>query len=526
MKRFGKRFLMLLLCGVICLTAVPVRAFADEQAEPDYIAEAEERKKEEIQSNKIEGWPKGPAIGAEGAILMEADTGTILYAKNIHEHLYPASITKIMTGLLAFEKLAMKDMVEFSETAVYSIEYGSASIGIDPGEAMNVEQCLYSLFVASANEVAAGLAEKIGGTLDGFADMMNKRAEELGCSDTHFTNANGLFNEEHYTSAYDMALISKEFFSHDELCEISNTATYFMPSSDTQPDEFTLFNKHKLINGEMEYEGIVGGKTGYVEMSRQTLVTCAERDGMKLICVILMEESPEQFNDTVALFDYGFENFKKLKISDHEKKYSINNPGFMRIGKDIYGSNSIPFTISGKGYVCIPSDASFETLTSEVVNADNAEEVVKKTVENSGSGETQTEDKKVIGRISYKFADQPVGETQILFTGTIAPPTAENAAEGATAGSTAEIAAEQEPTRYGTAHYSEDIGYIEGIKYFLKGILHSGANGTLYLDVPALLLLIIIASSVLIVVIFILSYMAYIARRRSRSRRRRRRKKQ
>ena len=132
----------------------------------------------------------------------------------------------------------------------------------------------------------------------------------------------------------------------------------------------------------------------------------------------------------------------------------------------------------------------------------------------------------MIGRISYKFADQPVGETQILFTGTIAPPTAENAAEGATAGSTAEIAAEQEPTRYGTAHYSEDIGYIEGIKYFLKGILHSGANGTLYLDVPALLLLIIIASSVLIVVIFILSYMAYIARRRSRSRRRRRRKKQ
>ena len=225
----------MLLCGVICLAAVPVRAFADEQAEPDYIAEAEERKKEEIQSNKIEGWPKGPAIGAEGAILMEADTGTILYAKNIHEHLYPASITKIMTGLLAFEKLSMKDMVEFSETAVYSIEYGSASIGIDPGEAMNVEQCLYSLFVASANEVAAGLAEKIGGTLDGFADMMNKRAEELGCSDTHFTNANGLFNEEHYTSAYDMALISREFFSHDELCEISNTATYFMPSSDTQP---------------------------------------------------------------------------------------------------------------------------------------------------------------------------------------------------------------------------------------------------------------------------------------------------
>ena len=220
-----------------------------------------------------------------------------------------------------------------------------------------------------------------------------------------------------------------------------------MESSEKQPEEFTLFNKHKLINGEIEYEGIVGGKTGYVEMSRQTLVTCAERDGMKLICVILMEESPNQFYDTIELFDYGFNNFSKLKISDYEKQYTINNPGFMRLGKDIYGSNSIPFTISGKGYVCIPKEVSFDSLTSEVVSdEEKAEEVVK---ESSASGSTETDEKKVIGKIQYKVGDWSVGQTDILFTGTIPGANTEIAAEGATAGMTSEIAAEQEPETYG-----------------------------------------------------------------------------
>ena len=523
-KKFGKRFFTVLLCGVLSVAAVPVRAQADEDSPDDYYAQAEERKEEEIQSDLIDGWPDGPKIGAEGAILMEADTGTILYAKNIYEHLYPASITKIMTGLLAYERLDMDEMVPFSETAVYSIEYGSASIGIEPGEAMTVEQSLYAMFVASANEVAAGLAEKVAGSLDKFANMMTIRARQLGARNTHFTNSNGLFNEKHYTCAYDMAVIAREFFSHEELAEIANTDQYYMPASDTQPDEFTLFNKHKLINGEIEYEGIVGGKTGYVEMSRQTLVTCAERDGMKLICVILKEESPDQFYDTVELFDYGFNNFRKLRISDHEKKYTISNPGFMRIGKDIYGSNSIPFTISGKGYVCVPNDVSFDALTSEVESDENAEEVVKKTVESSSSGGTgeTADDKKVIGTVRYMYKDVPVGNTEIYFTGTIAAP--ENAGEGTTAGSS-EMAAEQEQERYGTAHYSENVGFAEGIRYFFKSILHSGANGTLYLDVPALLFLIIIVSAVLIVVIFIFSYMSYLARRRRRSRRRRRKNK-
>ena len=526
MKRFGERFLLSLLCGFLIFSMCPVSVWAAEETEEeaDYYAEAEERKSEEIQSNSIQGWPQGPAIGAEGAILMEADSGTVLYAKNIHEHLYPASITKLLTGLLAYEKLSMDDMVEFSETAVFSIEFGSSSIGIDPGEALTVEQSLYALMVASANEVAAGLAEKMGGSLDKFPDMMNSRAESLGCTDSHFTNPHGLFNEEHYTSAYDMALIAREYFSHEELAKIANSPTYFMESSDRQPEEFTLFNKHKLINGEIEYEGILGGKTGFVEMSRQTLVTCAERNGMKLICVILREESPDQFNDTVELFDYGFGNFQKLKITDYEKKYTINNPGFMRLGKDIYGNNSIPFTVSGDGYVCIPKEIAFDSLTSEVKYDDTkAEEVVKTSVEEAEAGSTETSSSsKVIGTIHYSVGDWPVGKTNILFTGDLSSVTMDSA-EG-TAGSESGDAS-GEPVQYGTAHYSENKSFVDGIKYFFKGIFHSGANGTMYLDVPALLFLVIIASAILIVVIFIFSYIRYLNERRRRRRRRKKKKK-
>ena len=496
MRKIGSKILALLLCAVLCLMICPAPVLAAEatEEEVDYYAEAEERKSEEIQSNKIAGWPQGPAIGAEGAILMEADTGTILYAKNIHEHLYPASITKLMTGLLAYENLSMDAMIPFSEEAVYSIEFGSSSIGIEPGEAMSVEDCLYALMVASANEVAAGLAERMGGSLNNFPDMMNKRAASLGCTDTNFTNAHGLFNEEHYTSAYDMALIAREYFSHDELAVIANAATRYFAATDTQPDEFTLFNKHKLINGEMEYDG-----------------------GMRLICVILREESPDQFNDTVELFDYGFNNFRKLRISDNEKKYTINNPGFMKIGKDIYGSNSIPFTVSSAGYVCIPKEMNFDNLSSEVVYDDSkAQEVVDSVSEGTETAAAN----KVIGTIRYTVGDWPVGETEILFTGDITG--GSDASEGATRGMTGP-ASDEEP-QYGTAHYSENKGFLDGIKYFFKGIFHSGANGTMYLDVPALLFLIIIVSSILIVVIFIFSYIGYLNRRRRRRRNRKNKK--
>ena len=245
----------------------------------------------------------------------------ILYSKNIHERLYPASTTKIMTCLLAMEKGNLDDMVEFSHDAVFSVPTDGSKMGMDAGEAAN----------------AAG--EYISGSIEDFVALMNERAEEMGCKDTHFMNPNGLHDPQHYTSAYDLAVISSHFYKK---------------------------NKHRLINGEIPYDGILGGKTGYTDDSRQTLVTCAEQNGMRLVCVVLKEESPDQFTDTVELFDYGFHNFQVLNISENEEKYNIEATGFLQIGNDVFGSSKPILSIDTDSYVIIPNTVSFQDLDSEI----------------------------------------------------------------------------------------------------------------------------------------------------------------
>ena len=200
-----KLFFLVMACLLFLQT--PVTAFA-----VDLNEEFELRKTLPIQSNEIENWPDGPIVGAQGAILMEANTGTILYEKNIHEKLYPASTTKIMTCLLAIENCSLDEMVTFSADAVFGIEPGSSNAGIDVGEQISMEECLYIILMYSANEVTAGVGEHIAGSMDAFIDMMNQRAKELGCLNTHFNNSNGLPDEEHYTTPYDLALIAKEFY--------------------------------------------------------------------------------------------------------------------------------------------------------------------------------------------------------------------------------------------------------------------------------------------------------------------------
>lgn len=329
-------------------------------------AEAEARKSLPIQSNEIDNWPVGPQISAEAAILMDADTGTILYSKNINEKLYPASTTKIMTCLLAMEQGNLDDMVEFTNEAVFSVPADGSNMGMDVGEAITLEQCLYGILVGSANEVANAVAEHIGGTIDNFVDMMNERAVEMGCTNTHFVNANGLYDDDHYTTVYDLALISCAFFQDEMLCKIGNTSRYHFEPTATQPDDFYLNNKHKLITGEVAYEGICGGKTGYTNEARQTLVTCAEQNGMKLICIVFKEESPTQFTDTVELFDYGFNNFQVKNISENEDKYDIEATGFLQIGNDIFGSSKPILSIDTDSYVIIPNTIEFSDLDSEI----------------------------------------------------------------------------------------------------------------------------------------------------------------
>lgn len=351
-----------LLCGsFLCAPMTACATLAELEAA------AEDRKALPIQSNEVEGWPTGPEISAQSAILMDVDTGVILYAKNIHEKAYPASTTKLLTCLLAMENGSLDDMVTFSRDAVYSVPADGSNMGMDAGEAITLEECLYGISVGSANEVANAVAEYIGGTIDGFVGMMNDYASSIGCTDSHFMNANGLYDDNHYTTAYDLAQISRHFFQNEMLCKIGNTARYHFEPTSTQPDDFYLNNKHKLINGEIAYDGILGGKTGYTDEARQTLVTCAERNGMKLICVVFKEESPTQFTDTVELLDYGFSNFQVINISEKEEKYNIEPASFFQTGNDIFGSSKPIVSIDTESYVIVPNTASFEDLESEIV---------------------------------------------------------------------------------------------------------------------------------------------------------------
>lgn len=231
------RFLFLLLTITISLCSFHANTLTAYATLEELEAEAEARKALPIQSNEIENWPVGPQISAQSAILMDANTGVILYSKNIHERLYPASTTKIMTCLLAMEQGNLDDKVEFSHDAVFSVPVGGSNMGMDVGQSITLEECLYGVLVGSANEVANAVGEYISGSIDDFVALMNKRAEEIGCKDTHFMNTNGLQDSNHYTSAYDLALIASHFFQNEMLCKIGNTARYHFEPTSTQPDD-------------------------------------------------------------------------------------------------------------------------------------------------------------------------------------------------------------------------------------------------------------------------------------------------
>lgn len=338
-------------------------------AEP---SEAEERlemqRAMEIQSNLVDNWPTGPVVGAESAILMEAETGTILYAKNIHQRQYPASTTKILTTLIATEQCTMDEMVTFSHEAVFDTPRDSNHIAIDEGEALTLEQCLNAILIRSANEVSFAVAEHIAGeSWHNFAEIMNARAAELGCLNSNFVNPNGLPDENHYTTAYDLAMIGKAFFANEILCQITMTKRLEIQPSDTQPDLILENNSMELIPGrKYAYDYLVGCKTGYTNAARSSLVSCAERDGMKLICVVMRDEAPYQYEDTISLFEYGFSNFEKVNVAQTETKYDIDNTGLFYGGNDIFGSSAPILSLNRDDYIIMPRTATFDDIDSTI----------------------------------------------------------------------------------------------------------------------------------------------------------------
>ena len=301
-----------------------------------------------VTTNGISGWPQGPEITSASAVIMEDTSDTILYAKDMDTTLSPAGAVKIMTCLLALENSQLDDQVTMTETGVSGVTDGGAHISSQLGEVFTMEQCLYALMLASANDIALQVAEQIGGSVDAFVQKMNDRARELGCTNTVFTNPTGLPDENQHITAHDMALIMEAAMANETFRTIAATTSYTLPATNVSGGERVLTNSFTMINNASDgyYEPCIGGKEGYTEASGSTLVCEAAKNNMKLVCVVLNGASGVTDDEAIALLNYGFDNFSPLTIADTD---------FNRL--------------SG-GTVIAPNGATEDNLTTEDTSSD------------------------------------------------------------------------------------------------------------------------------------------------------------
>lgn len=408
-----KLFLTLLLAVITSVGSFPMVTIADENTDELYYEENYDENYDdqeeapetehpdsyyaEIQSNNIEGWPQGDPVNAEAAILIDGNTGAVLYAKNIEEKEYPASITKIMTTLIALEKGNLSDTVKFSANAVYSIEFGSSHLGLTEGEELTLEQCLYGIMMASANEISNAVAEHIAGSIDEYVKLMNEYAEKLGCTNTHFVNVHGLHDENHYVCARDMALIMKEALKNEKFREIIGTVEYFYPETNKVDEKRYFMNHHKMIAEEgMIYDGCIGGKNGFTDEAMNTLVTAADRDGQLLIAVVLRVPGMYvSYDDTKVLLDYGFAHFKNEQItntnsSDMEIRGIADKEELAKIKEaDILKA---PFSMVGSAQVTLPEGIKEKDLKKTL-------DFDKKQLEYSYQGQ-------ILGSVGFSYTGQ------------------------------------------------------------------------------------------------------------------------
>ena len=334
----------------------------------------------EISTNQIANWPAGPEVPTPNAVVMDADTGAILYNKGMDEVRYPASITKVMTALLAIENSSLTDQVTMGAEAASLEVPGNSRIDAVEGEVFTMEQCLHAILLASANGVTRQVAEYIAGSEENFVNMMNERAKELGCTNTHFNNSSGLPDPDHYTTPHDMALILSEAVKNETFCAIEADLLYTIPPTNMTSTPRELRNHHAMLfEGEWYYEGAFAGKTGYTDEAHNTLVTAAKRNDMTLVCVVMLCDNLDYINDTRTLLDYGFNNFSHATLdgtSDREGSVMLTLPN---------------------------GDSASDTTYSDTEN-----------------GDTTSENTKTVTR-QYYYNSQPVGTAQVTVTSTPTP---------------------------------------------------------------------------------------------------------
>lgn len=395
MLKTKTKFLRLALGGILCGSLIlhqPALIFASEESAASVTPVPDphtEYYTQAAKSDSIEGWPAGPSVEAQSAIVLDLSTNTVLYSKNPNTELYPASITKIMTALLGCENLDFGSTITISESAAYGIEAGSSSIYGDAGEEFTPEQVLMGLMLESANEMALAISEEVSGSTKKFVELMNERARQLGCGHTHFNNPHGLPDETHYTSAYDMAKIARAAWFNPLFRKFVTTNYFEIPPTNKFTETRYLLNHHEMMpTHKYAYDGVLGGKTGYTTKAGSTLVTYALRDDMALV-VVVMNTLSGGWSDTAALLDYGFGNFQHAAVPVEKEpvpvktlpseKYILNNCG-----------NTFPFFYQTGVTVTVPNGTDLSGLTT------------KQTFLNNKAGPSRL-------RINYYYNDQRVG---------------------------------------------------------------------------------------------------------------------
>ena len=320
-----------------------------------------------------------PSTYSPACILMDQNSGKILYSKNANTKMYPASTTKIMTAILTLENCKLDEVATASHNAVYSIPYSYSVATIQEGEELTIEQLLNVLLIPSANDAAVVLAEHIAGSVEAFAEMMNNKAVEIGCKNTHFVNPNGIHNEDHYSTAYDLALMGQYAMKFDVFRSIVSKTYYALPATAKYDKDDRKFNTtNDLIKKNYSssprnyyYEYATGAKTGYTDAAKSCIVATATKDDVSLIAVVLHDSITDEglsqrALDCKALFEYGFNNYSEKTIvnkTDVAKQITVENATKETENLDLLYEDSLEGLI--------PNNVDISTYTPNIKLSDN-----------------------------------------------------------------------------------------------------------------------------------------------------------
>ena len=343
-----------------------------------------------------------PSIGSKAVYIAEPTTGKVIYEKNAHEKMYPASTTKLLTALVVIENCDLDEKTVVSQHALDLVPDGYSNAKLKAGEELDIKTLLYALLVPSANEAANVLAEHVSGSVETFVEKCNQRAQELGCEMLHFVNANGIHDENHYCSAYDLYLIAKECKKHDIFNEIVKTNEFTLPATNVYAKADRTFKNTNelLLTGKYFYASCTGIKTGFTTPAGECMVGSAFKDGIELISVVLGGKANnnkgmnERFSDTKDLFEFTYDNYSMKTISNYGDVVATLN-----VGKATKNTASLELIVDDTIQTIVPNDIDKNNIFSTItIN----EDIVAPIEQND-----------VLGTITY-YADGLVYTTNII----------------------------------------------------------------------------------------------------------------